>query len=210
MKEEDCLSSALRDWINKSESFVAEQRDGLRIRQLDAALAHWLELISSAKGVEILSDNGLVLPAAAMARLCAEHLFALGAILKDPNVAALMLGSSKEEFNKALNALKADTSSLELLSDEVKEELRNKSAISDPEKKSLKSSQFELAQKAGLQSIYNTRYRLLSMVASHATALSIGEQEQHVVMLHKVAIPSTIEFLQEAMVQVADALQTNQ
>lgn len=127
----------------------------------------YIKAMSTFQGIILMTERGMVNEAKVLLRCLLECMFAIVAIGKDDSVADNLLSSDQIKRKKALKSYKENrdagvydsTSSLskadvENLIKELEKEIKENGI------KDLKIQ--ELAQKAGLDLIYNTAYRILS------------------------------------------------
>ncbi|WP_432263028.1 DUF5677 domain-containing protein [Cupriavidus sp. TMH.W2] len=138
---------------------------------MNAALAAWLRSISACQAGVLLAERGMVSEASAILRTGFEHLFYAMALLKDPTVLDRMRDQDLYERQHTVRRALADADVGTVISAEQREALQ---AVLQRPGGNLRISAFQAAEIAGLAAIFQTTYRQLSLVGTHANYTSVG------------------------------------
>ncbi|WP_454727867.1 MULTISPECIES: DUF5677 domain-containing protein [Cupriavidus] len=136
-----------------------------------AGLAAWVRSISACQAAVVLAERGMVAEACAILRTGYEHLFFAGALLRDPAVLDRMRDQDTKERQKTMRSALNDPDVDSVITPEQRAALHR--ALETPAGK-LSISAFDAAKVAGLAGIFQTTYRQLSQVGTHANATSVG------------------------------------
>lgn len=135
-----------------------------------AALVLFHKTVRSCQAAVLLCERGLVVDAQILTRSAVEGIFHAVALVKDPSVLAKMHQHGDAQEKKQAEGMINDLSELGL-TEKNKEDLSE--VISRAEGSTTSFSAYDAARIAGLIPLYQTIYRGLSALASHATLRSM-------------------------------------
>ncbi|CAI8803818.1 Arabinose_bd domain-containing protein [Pseudomonas sp. IT-P74] len=135
-----------------------------------ASLVFFHKTVRSCQAAILLCERGLVVDAQTLGRSAVEALFHAAALINDPTVFSRMGRAGDIEDRKQAEAMIRTLAELGLTAKNVQD---LNEVISRAEGDSAGFSTFDAARIAGLIPLYETMYRGLSSVASHATFRSM-------------------------------------
>ncbi|NWA43492.1 hypothetical protein HX871_28610 [Pseudomonas reactans] len=135
-----------------------------------ASLVFFHKLVRSCQAAILLCERGLIVDAQTLCRSAVEALFHAVALINDPSVFVRMCRAGDIEDRKQAKAMIKSLAELGLSEKNIQD---LNEVISRAEGEGAGFSTFEAAQVAGLIPLYETMYRGLSSVASHATFRSM-------------------------------------
>lgn len=135
-----------------------------------ASLVFFHKTVRSCQAAILLCERGLVVDAQTLSRSAVEALFHAAALINDPSVFARMGRAGDIEDRKQAEAMIRSLVGLGLTDKNIQD---LNEVISRAEGAGPGFSTYDAAQVAGLTPLYDTMYRGLSSVASHATFRSM-------------------------------------
>jgi hypothetical protein len=138
---------------------------------LTAALAAWVRSISACQGAILLAERGMVTEACALLRTGYEHMFFAGALVNDPAVLDRMHDQDVFERQKTMRLALADADVGRAITAVQRADLEQ---ALQQEGGDLRISAFDAAKIAGMASLFQTTYRQLSLIGTHANLTSVG------------------------------------
>ncbi|HHF3110126.1 TPA: DUF5677 domain-containing protein [Vibrio diabolicus] len=170
--------SKITQLINDSDKRLLELSHQYKEKKDYVMLRLWEKFIRNAAAIQALLPGGFYEEAFAIQRLSLEHMFNFFAFTVDDNFMDEFHNHSEIQIPKTFNALKTSIAKHE--EDSLTPENRSKleESISKYEKdpvKPLGSSFFNVANKSGLASFYDSLYRELSLSHAHSTLISVLE-----------------------------------
>lgn len=136
------------------------------------ALSLWSRCVASCQASILLGYRGMGVDGLTLMRNAFESLFHLGALLQDSSVLARLRAKDDYERLKQATAMLGHKETLDVLTPE------NRAAVeafvkSVPFSKDVISA-FDCAKIAGLEGLYHSAYRTLSLVAAHPSLTTAG------------------------------------
>lgn len=138
---------------------------------MTAALATWVRSITACQGAILLAERGMVTEACALLRTGYEHLFFAGALVKNPAVLDRMHDQDIAERQKTMRLALENIDVQQAITVDQRAQLEQ-SLGQDTGR--LRISAFQAAEIAGLAAIFQTTYRQLSLIGTHANLTSVG------------------------------------
>ncbi|MGE7815407.1 DUF5677 domain-containing protein [Pseudomonas sivasensis] len=142
----------------------------LKVPHQIASLVFFHKLVRSCQAAILLCERGLIVDAQTLCRSAVEALFHAVALINDPSVFTRMCRSGDIEDRKQAQAMIKSLAGLGLTEKNIQD---LEQVIGRAEGEGGGFSTFEAARIAGLIPLYETMYRGLSSVASHATFRSM-------------------------------------
>jgi hypothetical protein len=170
------LSQEISIELEKALEFTESIKNDSMTESQKLALGFLRKMASNSRAIVTLYESNLIDEAYAIHRLSIEHLFNISALLRDPGFVDQLISYSQEQIPKALKGIDRDDSN----SGELLLTKENKGRVSDLLKRyevdpirELGYSIFNAAQKSEISSLYNSRYRQLSLSYAHSTMASL-------------------------------------
>lgn len=136
------------------------------------ALLLWPRCVASCQAAILLGQKGMGIEGLTLLRNAFESLFHFAALLQDPTVLPRLRNKDDYERLKQATALAGHHESMEVLSQEnrlaVEAFIRSKT----PQKNIITA--FDCAKIAGLEGLYHSAYRTLSLQAAHPSLTTAG------------------------------------
>jgi len=136
------------------------------------ALSLWSRCISTCQASILLGHRGMGIDALTLLRNAFESLFHCGALLADASVLARLRAKDDFERLKQATAMLGHKDTVKVLPPDAKEAVEA-FVKSVPTSKDLISA-FDCAKLAGLEGLYHTAYRTLSLKAAHPSLTTAG------------------------------------
>lgn len=180
------------------------------------AVLFWSNCLSNCQAAFILAERGAGFEALVIVRTALENFFFCVALIKKPEfIERLLGGPCKEMLKQAKEMLRHDDVALELSVEDRKklEKVISELEVIDPKNA---ASVFEAAAAADLESLYHSKYRILSLGAVHAslvTAMASNQSEEVRVgpALDEVeeVFVSGVEFLEQGIIYIAGVIDSS-
>ncbi|MDN8102607.1 DUF5677 domain-containing protein [Burkholderia multivorans] len=148
------------------------------IRVVDAelstlvALSLWSRCIATCQAAILLGHRGMGVDGLTLLRNAFESLFHCGALLEDSSVLARLRAKDDYERLKQATAILGHKETVDVLTPEAKAAVEA-FVMSVPSSKDLISA-FDCAKLAGLEGLYHSAYRTLSLKAAHPSLTTAG------------------------------------
>ncbi|ABO59776.1 DUF5677 domain-containing protein (plasmid) [Burkholderia vietnamiensis] len=137
------------------------------------AAAYWMRCIRACQGAILLAERGLIPDSLAQTRTAAEALFHAVALVVDPGVVERLIAEDQRQKRKQVQGMTREQTVNETLSESDRAALL---ALLEAEQKQGEFSAFDAAHIAGLDYLYQTMYRGLSLSAAHSTLTALDHE----------------------------------
>ncbi|AET95273.1 hypothetical protein BYI23_E001120 (plasmid) [Burkholderia sp. YI23] len=137
------------------------------------AAAYWMKCVRACQGAILLAERGLIPDSMTQTRTAAEALFHAVALVVDPSVVEKLIAEDARQKRKQVQGMTREQTVTSTLSESDRTALL---ALLDAEQKKGEFSAFDAAHIAGLDYLYQTMYRGLSLAAAHSTLTALDHE----------------------------------
>ncbi|WP_244797418.1 DUF5677 domain-containing protein [Caballeronia grimmiae] len=137
------------------------------------AAAYWMKCVRACQGAIILAERGLIPDSMTQTRTAAEALFHAVALVVEPSVVEKLIAEDMRQKRKQVQGMTREQTVNSTLSEGDRTALL---ALLDAEHKKGEFSAFDAAHIAGLDYLYQTMYRGLSLAAAHSTLTALDHE----------------------------------